>query len=108
MGERLKYRAEIDGLRAIAIGAVLLFHANLGLSGGYVGVDVFFVISGFLITGLLLKDLDRGDFSILEFWERRIRRILPALAVVIIASVVAGWFLFKSIVNVLRFRDTAR
>jgi len=90
----LKYRAEIDGLRAIAIGAVLLFHANLGLSGGYVGVDVFFVISGFLITGLLLKDLDRGDFSILEFWERRIRRILPALAVVIIASVVAGWFLF--------------
>ena len=90
----IKYRADIDGLRAIAVLAVLFFHADLGCSGGYVGVDIFFVISGYLITGLILKDLACGQFHIVEFWERRIRRILPALAVIVIGSVVAGYFLF--------------
>ena len=90
----LKYRAHVDGLRAIAILPVIFFHAGLGFTGGYVGVDVFFVISGYLIGGLILKELDGGKFRITEFWERRIRRILPALAVVVIASLVAGWFLF--------------
>ena len=89
----MKNRPEIDGLRAIAVLAVLFFHADLGCGGGYVGVDVFFVISGFLITGLILKDLDGGRFQIQKFWERRVRRILPALALVIFATLLAGWFL---------------
>ncbi len=58
------------------------------------GVDVFFVISGFLISTLILKELADGNFSLIAFWERRIRRILPALAVVVLATLVAGWFLF--------------
>lgn len=89
----LKYRAYVDGLRAVAVLPVLFFHANLGFTGGYVGVDVFFVISGFLITALILRDLDGGQFSIVKFWERRVRRIMPALAVVVLASLAAGWFL---------------
>jgi peptidoglycan/LPS O-acetylase OafA/YrhL len=90
----MKSRPEIDGLRAIAVLAVLLFHAGLGFTGGYVGVDVFFVISGYLITSLILKDLDAGQFRILNFWERRMRRILPAIVVVAFTCLVAGWFLF--------------
>jgi peptidoglycan/LPS O-acetylase OafA/YrhL len=90
----LKYQAYVDGLRAIAVLAVIFFHAGIGCGGGYVGVDVFFVISGYLITGLILKELDGGQFQILEFWERRVRRIFPALAVVIVACLVTGWFLY--------------
>src|SRR5687767_5116253 len=88
----MNYRADIDGLRALAVMAVLLFHADLGLSGGYIGVDVFFVISGFLITSLLLKEIDSGTFHIAQFWERRVRRIVPAVAVLVVVTVVAGWF----------------
>ena len=90
---KFRYRADIDGLRAIAVIGVVLFHAGLGVGGGFVGVDVFFVISGFLITSLILRDLDRGSFSIVDFWERRARRIFPALAVVVIVTLIAGWFL---------------
>jgi peptidoglycan/LPS O-acetylase OafA/YrhL len=90
---KFRYRADIDGLRAIAVIGVVLFHAGLGVSGGFVGVDVFFVISGFLITSLILRDLDRGSFSIVDFWERRARRIFPALAVVVMVTLIAGWFL---------------
>ena len=90
---KFRYRADIDGLRAIAVIGVVLFHAGLGVSGGFVGVDVFFVISGFLITSLILKDLKSGNFSIVEFWERRARRIFPALAVVVLFTLIAGWFL---------------
>lgn len=89
----LTYRPEIDGLRAIAVLAVVLYHAGLGCPGGYVGVDVFFVISGFLITSLILRDLHTGRFNLIEFWERRIRRIFPAMAVCIGATLIAGWFL---------------
>lgn len=89
---QLKYRADIDGLRAVAVILVLLFHANLGFSGGYIGVDIFFVISGYLITSIILKDLSQKKFTLTQFWERRIRRIFPALAVVITATVIAGWF----------------
>ncbi len=79
----LRYRREIDGLRAIAVLPVILFHLDLfGLRGGFLGVDVFFVISGYLITSILKGDLDRGTFSMREFWARRVRRILPALLVV--------------------------
>lgn len=90
---QLSYRADIDGLRAVAVLSVLFCHAGIGLSGGYVGVDVFFVISGFLITSLILKDLRQDRFSMREFWVRRIRRIVPALFVVTFATLVAGWFL---------------
>ena len=90
---KLSYRADIDGLRAIAVIGVVLFHAGLGVSGGFVGDDVFFVISGFLITSLILRDLHRESFSIVEFWERRARRIFPALIVVVIATLIAGFFL---------------
>ncbi len=86
------YRAYVDGLRAVAVLAVIFFHAEIGCGGGYVGVDIFFVISGYLITGLILKDLDGGEFHIFNFWERRVRRILPALTVVVISCLVTGWF----------------
>jgi len=88
----MTYRADIDGLRAVAVAGVVLFHAKLGVPGGYAGVDVFFVISGFLITSLILRDLRAGNFSLLDFWERRARRILPALAVVVAFTLAAGWF----------------
>ena len=88
------YRAYIDGLRAIAVLAVLFFHADIGCSGGYVGVDVFFVISGYLITGLIMKEIDGSAFRILRFWERRILRIVPALAVVAVLCLIAGWIIF--------------
>lgn len=80
----MKYRSEIDGLRALAILPVVLFHAGLdSFAGGYVGVDVFFVISGYLITTLILQDLEKGRFSVLTFYERRARRLLPALFTVL-------------------------
>lgn len=82
----MKYRREIDGLRAVAVLPVILFHAGFStFSGGYVGVDVFFVISGYLITTILINDLEKGRFSLLHFYERRARRILPALFVVMLA-----------------------
>jgi peptidoglycan/LPS O-acetylase OafA/YrhL len=85
------YRPDIDGLRALAILPVVLFHAGLSLfSGGFVGVDVFFVISGFLITGLLVGELQRGTFSIFDFYRRRIRRLLPSLAVVLAVTLAVG------------------
>lgn len=93
LSKSLQYRPDIDGLRAIAVLGVVFYHAGLGFPGGYVGVDVFFVISGFLITSLLLRDLRNGTFSLLDFWERRARRILPALFVVVLAILGAGWFL---------------
>jgi len=87
----MKYRKEIDGLRAVAVLAVMAFHAGFQqFSGGYVGVDVFLVISGYLITTILLEDFRRGDFSIKAFYDRRVRRILPALFAVLAASTVAA------------------
>ncbi len=87
------YRADIDGLRAIAVLAVVGYHAVPAfVPGGYVGVDIFFVISGFLITGLLLADVDANKLSISNFFSRRIRRIFPALILVIAATLFAGWF----------------
>lgn len=85
------YRPDIDGLRAIAVLAVIFFHAHLGgFSGGYVGVDVFFVISGYLITSLISNEMRQGRFSIVRFYERRARRIFPALFTVIIVSLFVG------------------
>lgn len=87
------HRADIDGLRGIAVLAAVLFHAGLGCPGGYVGVDVFFVISGYLITRQVAADLDAGRFSLLRFWERRIRRIWPAAIMMTAVVLVAGWLL---------------
>jgi len=87
----MKYRADIDGLRAVAVLPVLFFHAGWSVfSGGYIGVDVFFVISGYLITGILADEIAANRFSILNFYERRIRRIFPCLFAVIIVSCAAA------------------
>ena len=84
----MQYRPEIDGLRAVAVIPVILFHAGFDwAAGGYIGVDIFFVISGYLITGIILKDIDREQFSLIRFYERRARRILPALLVVVLACI---------------------
>jgi len=92
--DHLRYRADIDGLRAIAVVPVVLFHSGFSaFSGGFVGVDVFFVISGFLITSLLMSELDAGKFSLLGFYERRIRRIFPALFAIMGVCSLAAWFL---------------
>ena len=92
-----KYRRDIDGLRAFAVMPVLLFHFGVDqISGGFAGVDVFFVISGYLIAGSLLSDLERGEFSLINFYWRRFRRILPALTAVLLASSLAAYFLMPS------------
>ena len=92
------YRADIDGLRAVAVLAVLLFHGFPDLlRGGFVGVDIFFVISGYLITGILLSNLDEGRLRLFDFYRHRVRRIFPALAVVLAACFAFGWLvLFAS------------
>ena len=85
---KLNYREDIDGLRAISVLAVLLNHAGIGLfSGGFIGVDIFFVISGYLITTIIVREIELNDFSLIKFYERRIRRILPALLVVVAFTV---------------------
>lgn len=90
---RPNYRPDIDGLRAFAIIPVILFHAFPAIMpGGFAGVDIFFVISGFLISNIILQELQRGDFSFRGFYANRIRRIFPALLVVLLACFAAGWF----------------
>ena len=88
----LRYRAEIDGLRGLAVVPVILFHAGFEpFSGGFVGVDVFFVISGYLITTILIEDIENKRFSIVNFYERRARRLLPALFFVILVCIPFVW-----------------
>jgi len=109
----IKYRSEIDGLRALAIIPVIFFHAGFNFfSGGFVGVDIFFVISGYLITTIIIKELNNNTFSIKRFYERRARRILPALIfVILISSIISFIFLtrselgsyFKSVIATLLF-----
>ena len=91
----MKYRAEIDGLRAMAVIPVILYHAGFEVfSGGFIGVDIFFVISGYLITTIIVSEMDEGKFSIVSFYERRARRILPAFYFIVIASFPLFWFLY--------------
>jgi len=107
----IKYRPEIDGLRAIAVGAVILYHAQITIfghqpfKGGFIGVDIFFVISGYLITSIILKELvTTGTFSFKHFYERRVRRILPALLFVMLVSLPFAWMylLPSSFINFLK------
>lgn len=90
----LAYRPDIDGLRAIAVGSVVLFHGGFSaFSGGFVGVDVFFVISGYLITSIIYPDMMAGRFSLADFYDRRIRRILPVLFLVLVVTTLASAFI---------------
>jgi len=89
----MKYRPEIDGLRALAVVPVVIYHAGFSsLGGGFLGVDVFFVISGYLITSIIAREIENGSFSVLNFYERRIRRILPILFFVMLTSAFVSWF----------------
>ena len=116
---KINYRPEIDGLRAIAVIAVILYHAqinffeNIFFSGGFIGVDIFFVISGYLITSLIIKELfQTNKFSFTYFYERRFRRLIPVLFFVMLASLPLGWSLLlptsfvefaKSIISSIAF-----
>ena len=92
----IRYRPEIDGLRALAVLPVIFYHAGFGsFSGGFVGVDIFFVISGYLITSLIVQQTKEGNFSLMEFYQRRARRILPALFLVMFCSIPLAYFLMK-------------
>src|SRR6056300_1377462 len=100
---KLTYRPEIDGLRAIAVIAVILYHAQITIlghqlfKGGFIGVDIFFVISGYLITSIILKEfVNTGTSSFKHFYERRIRRILPPLLFVMLVSLPFAWFYLLS------------
>jgi len=100
---KLNYRPDIDGLRALAVLSVLFFHAEFTFNekilfpGGFLGVDIFFVISGYLITSLLLKEIKiNSNINFLNFYERRSRRILPALIVVIVSTLIFGLFFLSS------------
>lgn len=99
-----RYRPEIDGLRALAVIAVLLYHFGLSFPGGFVGVDIFFVISGFLITGILLRQLRENRFSLGGFWARRIRRIAPAAVAMALGTMLMGWLILDG----GDFRELAR
>ena len=93
MHNKLRYRQDIDGLRAVAVLAVVLYHAFPEfINGGFIGVDIFFVISGFLISAIILQELNTSCFSIVDFYRRRILRIFPALLFVLILCLLFGWF----------------
>src|SRR6266404_5827071 len=97
VSESFSYRPDVDGLRAIAVLAVIGFHAAPAwVAGGFVGVDIFFVISGYLISGIILDNLVRGTFSFADFYSRRIKRIFPALSVVLAAVLAYGWLVLLS------------
>ncbi|MDR1912499.1 MAG: acyltransferase [Helicobacteraceae bacterium] len=103
----VKYRPEIDGLRAFAVLSVILFHAGFPyLKGGFVGVDIFFVISGYLITTIILSELNDGVFTIIGFYERRVRRILPALFFILTFSIILAYFLLSPD-DLIRFSKSA-
>ncbi len=101
----IRYRADIDGLRALAVLLVFAYHLKLSLfSGGFIGVDIFFVISGFLITGIVVRLIDNDNFSLTDFFNRRIKRIIPNVFIVATCTIIAGWFIllpndYSSLIN---------
>ena len=105
----LAYRPELDGVRAVAVYLVVAFHAGVGVvSGGFVGVDLFFVLSGFLVSGVILREVDeRGTFSLRHFYSRRVRRLLPAALVVVVAAA-ALEVLTTSVATRAEYVDDAR
>ncbi|HHE8797744.1 TPA: acyltransferase family protein, partial [Haemophilus influenzae] len=100
----IKYRPEIDGLRAIAVISVIIYHLNENwLSGGFLGVDIFFVISGFLITGIIITEIQQNSFSLKQFYTRRIKRIYPAfITVMALVSFIASAIFIYNDFNKLR------
>jgi inner membrane trans-acylase len=102
--QAVRYRPEIDGLRAVAVLSVIIFHLNnRWLPGGFLGVDIFFVISGFLITNIILSEIQNGSFSFRDFYTRRIKRIYPAfIAAVSLASVIASQIFLYEDFNQMR------
>src|ERR1039458_2468270 len=93
----VEYRPAIDGLRAVAVLAVFLFHLNRGwLPGGFVGVDIFFVISGYLITSIIFRDCERNRFSFGRFYQRRIARLLPSFFTVALFTIVGASFIYSN------------
>jgi len=99
----MQYKAEIDGLRALALFAVILFHAGLHyFKGGFVGVDIFFVISGYLITNIIINDIRKGKFSLISFYHKRARRLIPALFFVMFCAIPFSWF-FLPPMDMLKF-----
>jgi len=102
----IPYRPDIDGLRALAVVPVILFHLGLkAIPGGFLGVDVFFVISGYLIASLIQAELVTGTFSFRQFWARRVRRIVPALLTVLASSLMAGWLFLSRVEHPLMGRE---
>ncbi|MEI8608951.1 acyltransferase [Enterovibrio sp. Hal110] len=92
----IKYRPDVDGLRAVAVLLVIIFHFNKDiLPSGFIGVDVFFVISGFIITSAIYPQMKSGTFTFLDFYEKRIKRILPLFYIVAISSLITAYFLFS-------------
>lgn len=105
----MTYRGDVDGLRALAIALVVIFHAKLGLfSGGFVGVDVFFVVSGYLIASIIANDVAKNEFSVAQFYARRARRILPALIVVLLATTLAALYFLILPQDLETFAQSAR
>lgn len=106
--KNLKYRPDIDGLRAIAVLSVIIYHAKINFiqhsifKGGFIGVDIFFVISGYLITSIIINQLNENNFSFKNFYERRARRILPVYLLVIFVSIPFAW-LFILPINIVEF-----
>ena len=93
--ENFLYRPDIDGLRTLAVIAVLAFHGFPSVfRGGFIGVDIFFVISGFLLSSIIFTEINNHNFSFIDFYSRRIVRIFPALFVVLLTSYLFGWFFF--------------
>src|SRR5215831_15751110 len=89
-----KYRRDIDGLRAVAVLSVVAFHVFPNwMVGGFIGVDIFFVISGYLISTIIFENLDKDTFSFAQFYERRVKRIFPALILVLVSCFAFGWFI---------------
>lgn len=98
MPHQLEYRSDIDGLRGIAVLLVFLYHSGVpGFAFGYVGVDIFFVISGYLITTLLLRDIERKQLNLKDFYARRVRRIIPALLIVVLTCCVLAWWVLMPV-----------
>lgn len=102
----LKHRDEIDGLRALAVAPIVLFHAGVRqIQGGFIGVDIFFVISGFLITGIIIRDVDERRFSFVEFYRRRVARIIPALVAMLVVTMIVGGIILLPL-ELDRLRDS--